>query len=140
MEPLTVPGTVDSLRAIAEYVMTATKQAGLEKKTAYQLRLAVDEIATNIVIHGYQEENLEGELVCQASWDEEAITISLEDTGIPYDPTQAETPHDLDKPLEERQIGGLGVYVARQAVDKLIYERVGNRNRNILVMNRHKFC
>ena len=137
MEPLTVAGRLDSLGAIAQYVLAAAAAAGLDKKAAYKLRLAVDEIATNIIIHGYQKAGQSGVLVCEAILNDQALTISLEDTGIAYDPTAKPYPDDLDKPLEERRIGGLGVYLAMQNVDQLLYERIGNRNRNTFVVNQN---
>ena len=137
MEPLIVSGTLDSLGAIAQYVMAAAAAVGLDKKTSYNLRLAVDEIATNIVTYGYKEAAREGLLALRAEFDEQSLTISIEDTGIPYDPTQKPVPEDLDKPLEQRQIGGLGIYLASLGVDKFIYERVGDRNRNIFIVHRH---
>lgn len=137
MEPLSVSGTLDCLGAIAKYVMAAAAEAGLDKKAAYKLRLAVDEIASNIIVHGYEEAGLEGVLDLYAVLDEEALTISIEDTGIPYDPTQKPPPDYLHLPLEEREIGGLGVYLAYQGVDKFLYERVEDRNRNIFIVNRH---
>jgi serine/threonine-protein kinase RsbW len=136
MEALTVAGTLDSLSEIAKYVMASANAAGLDKKTCYRLRLAVDEIATNIIVHGYEEAGREGEVVCQATLAEECLTITLEDTGEHYDPTKQALPDDMDLPLEQRQIGGLGVYLTIQGVDKFTYERVGNRNRNIFVVNR----
>jgi anti-sigma regulatory factor (Ser/Thr protein kinase) len=134
MEPLTVAGTLTSLGAIAQYVIKVATAAGLDKKASYKLRLAVDEIATNIIIHGYQEAGRSGVLVCQATFNEQCLTISIEDTGIPYDPTKSPQPDDLHKPLEQRRIGGLGLYLANQGVDQLLYERVGDYNRNILVL------
>ncbi len=137
MEPLKVSGTLDSLSAIASYVMAAAAAAGLEKKIAYKLRLAVDEIATNIIIHGYEEANREGELALEANIDRHALTLSMEDTGIPYDPHRSEAIEEAEfkLPLEQRKMGGLGVYLAIQGVDKFMYERVGERNRNIFVVN-----
>lgn len=137
MEPLTLPGTLDSLGKIGQYIMSAAKEAGLEKKASYKLRLAVDEIATNIIIHGYNEAGLSGNIYLEVKRDEQSLTIYLEDTAIPYDPTKAEavTEETLKKPLEERPIGGLGVYLAEEGVDEFMYERVGDRNRNILVVN-----
>ncbi|MDZ8104950.1 MAG: ATP-binding protein [Nostoc sp. DedQUE12a] len=136
IEPLTVPDSLDSLKAIANYVMQAAGAAGLNKKSAYKLRLAVDEIATNIIVYGYQQAGHSGVLNLQAQFNEQALTISMEDTGVRYDATQTQTPDDLDQPLEQRQIGGLGVYLAINGVDKFIYERVGDRNRNIFIVNR----
>ena len=135
MESLNVPGKLDSLGAIAEYIMATAKAAGLDKKAAYNLRLAVDEIATNIIIHGYEEAGCEGDVDVHASIDQESLTIFLEDTGECYDPTQKPPQDDLDLPLEEREIGGLGIYLAMQGVDNFVYERVGDRNRNIFTMN-----
>jgi anti-sigma regulatory factor (Ser/Thr protein kinase) len=138
MENLTVAGTLDSLDAIAKYVMAVAAATGLDKKTSYNLRLAVDEIATNIIIHGYEEAGREGVLDLQAFVDEQTLTISIKDTGVPYNPNQRLTPDDLDQPLEQRKIGGLGVYIAIQGVDKFIYERVEDRNHNIFIVNLSK--
>lgn len=130
-------GTIASLEAIAEYVMAAASTAGLDKKTSYKLRLAVEEIATNIIIYGYERGGREGVLAIHAELDEQSLAISIEDTGVPYDPTQEPVPDDLDKPIEQRQIGGLGIYLATQSVDKFIYQRVGDKNRNIFIVNQH---
>lgn len=138
MEHLTVSGTLDSLDAIAKYVMAVAAATGLDKKTSYNLRLAVDEIATNIIIHGYEKAGREGVLDLQAVVDEQSLTISIEDTGVPYDPTEKPNPDDLDFPIEQRQMGGLGIYLAIHGVDKFIYERVGGSNHNIFVVNLSK--
>lgn len=111
------------------------QQQDQTKKSSYRLRLAVDEIATNIIVHGYEESNLEGNITIIASIDEKCLTITLEDTGPVYDPATRPDPENLHQPMEERSIGGLGVYLAFQGVDRFTYERVGNCNRNIFVMN-----
>ncbi|NEN88332.1 MAG: ATP-binding protein [Okeania sp. SIO3H1] len=138
MEPLIVSGSLDSLGKIGQYIMSAGKEAGLEKKASYKLRLAVDEIATNIVTHGYDEAGLAGDISIKAEINEQNLTVYIEDTAIPYDPTQAETltEETLHETLEKRPMGGLGVYLAKDSVDKFMYKRVGDRNRNILVVNR----
>ena len=104
MDPLTVPGTLDSLETIREYVTAAATAASLDRRASYRLRLAVDEIATNIITHGYAEAGLKGMLDLQADIDEKVLTISIEDTGVAYDPQQSEPPDDLDLPLEQRQV------------------------------------
>jgi serine/threonine-protein kinase RsbW len=136
LEPLSVPGTLDSLGAIAEYVMAAASAADLDKKVSYRLRLAVDEIATNIITHGYAEAGLEGVLDLRADIDEKALTIFVEDTGVVYDPRQSKAPNGLDLPLEQRPMGGLGLFLAIRGVDKLLYERIGDRNRHIFIVYR----
>jgi serine/threonine-protein kinase RsbW len=137
MESLTVPGTLDSLSAIGQYILNAAAQAGLEKKASYRLRLAVDEIATNIITHGYDEADLEGVLNLQADISDEALTIIIEDTGATYRLNEVDT-DDLSMPLEQRQMGGLGVYLAMQGVDEFYYENLEGRNQHRFVVNRTK--
>lgn len=136
MEPLTVPGALDSLSAIGRYVLSAAALAELDKKTAYRLRLAVDEIATNVITHGYEEANRTGLLDIQAVINEAALTIILEDTGVAYQPDEISEPAHLDRPLAERPMGGLGLYLAAQNVDQFRYERTDNRNRHTFVVYR----
>lgn len=139
MEPLILPGTLDSLGPIAQYIMAAAATAGLDKKASYKLRLAVDEIATNIIIHGYEEANIQGHLDLRADLDDDSLTISIEDCGGVFDPFSklALEESKLNLPMEEKPMGGLGVYLAIQGVDKFFYERFGDRNRNTFVVNRH---
>ena len=137
MEPLTVPGILDSLSAIGQYVNAAALAAGLDKKVSYRLRLAVDEVATNSIIHGYAETGLTGNIVVVSEINHETLTIILEDTAPFFDlRSLAERPDHIDKPVEDRPIGGLGVYLTIQNVDKFDYEYVNHRNRNIFIVNR----
>lgn len=136
MKPIVLPGRLESLDQVADYVHEAAAEAGFDKKTAYKLHLAVDEVATNVVTHAYQEKGLDGHLYLDAVIDEASLKLSLEDTGEAYDPTQKEDPKDLDLPLEERGVGGLGIFLAKQSVDELRYERRADRNRMIFVLHR----
>jgi anti-sigma regulatory factor (Ser/Thr protein kinase) len=136
MESLTVPGRLESLEPIGKFVMAAAAEAGLEKAAAYRLRLAVDEIATNIILYGYDSDRREGSVELHATLDDEALTIAVEDTAAPFDPRQKAPPADLNAALEDRQIGGLGVFLALEGVDQFDYEWADNRNRNIFAMRR----
>jgi serine/threonine-protein kinase RsbW len=134
MKPSTVPATLDSLGIIADYVMAAAASAGLDKRASYRLRLAVDEITTNIIVYGHANAGLQGVLELRADMDDKTLMISIEDSGVAYDPRQAPVP-DTDLPLEQRPIGGLGIYLAIRSVDEFLYEHVGDRNRTILKMH-----
>jgi serine/threonine-protein kinase RsbW len=134
MKPLTVPGTLDSLALVREHVRAAAAEAGLDKKRAYRLELAVDEIATNIVNHGYLEAGRTGDVVVHASIDAHRLTITLEDSGTPFDPRRLSRPDQIDLPLENRPIGGLGIFLAMENVDEFRYEFAHDRNRNTFVM------
>jgi anti-sigma regulatory factor (Ser/Thr protein kinase) len=136
MPPLTVPGTLDSLGPIREYVRAAAAEARLDRKRAYRLELAVDEIATNIANHGYNEAGRTGEIVVHAVIDAAALTITLADTAVPFDPRRLQRPDQIDLPLAERPMGGLGIFLVMENVDEFRYEYVDGRNRNIFVMKR----
>jgi two-component system response regulator len=138
MQPLIVPGKLESLAKIGKYINLAAKNAGLEKVRAYKLRLAVDEIATNIINYGYQRAGLDGVISVEADLDEHALTITLDDTSGPYNSTlrPPPPPEYFSKPLEEREIGGWGVYLAIQNVDQFHYHRLQDHNHNIFIMYR----
>jgi anti-sigma regulatory factor (Ser/Thr protein kinase) len=136
MQPLILPGTLDSLKPIRDFVTEAARAAGLDTKRTYRLRLAVDEIATNIVTHGYAGAGLEGTVSLHAKIEKDTVAIVIEDTGATFDPGQSAPQVDLDTPIEERKIGGLGIFLVSQITDKVSYERVDNLNRNTVYMNR----
>jgi serine/threonine-protein kinase RsbW len=138
--PIIVDGTLDALDPITEFLLKAAKTAGLDKKSTYKLRLAIDEIATNIALHGYEETGMIGSIwiFCEITSDE--LTIILEDIAIAYNPLERPniTEEELAKPLEEREIGGLGVFLTLRGVDRFSYEYKDGRNRNIFTMSRPK--
>ena len=94
----------------------------------------VDEIATNIVLHGYREAGRSGDLKVWAESSAGRLIVHLEDSGQPFDPREAPRPLDLDRPLEERPDGGLGIYLALWGADSLHYEQASGRNRTTFVM------
>lgn len=136
METLTLPGNLDSLSQIAEYVKQSSEMANLDKKTAYKLRLAVDEIATNIVLHGYEESGKTGNISITGIIEDHQLIITLEDSGAYFDPYQqiGIESQNINKPIDERPIGNLGIYLAVDGVDQFIYERKGDINCNIFIV------
>src|SRR5262245_50662237 len=130
MQRLTVPAALESLAAVSAFVIKVATAAGLDPRAAYRMRLAIVELVTNTISHGYCEAGLCGMVDLRAELDDRSVTITIEDTAIPFDPTRAAPPDDLHMPAEQRRIGGLGVYLALQDVDSFRYERVGDCNRN----------
>jgi anti-sigma regulatory factor (Ser/Thr protein kinase) len=137
MDALLLPALLDSLAAIRRYVEVAAAAAGLEPRPTYSLKLAVDEIATNIIVHGFEEHGLRGDVTIRAELNDD-LAVILEDSGPPFDPRSRDLPDadDLEVPLEDRDIGGLGLYLAFHGVDDFKYERRGDRNLNTFIMRR----
>ena len=129
-----VPGTLGSLGPIREFVKEAAAEAGLDSKRTYRLQLAVDEISSNIVIHGYEEHGLTGDVEVRAEIAPDSLTITLIDSAVAYNPLNRPEPEDLDAPLENRMIGGLGVYLAIKNVDEFFYRYLDGYNHNLFVV------
>lgn len=143
MDAICLPGTSDSLGKIRSYIRAAAEQAGLEKKRIYHLQLAVDEIATNIVLYGYKNGELAGnievevESVASNGTDPDRFMVTLKDTAPPFDPYSRELPDDLDlrQPLMDRSMGGLGIFLAIKSVDEFRYSYDYGKNNNTFVVN-----
>lgn len=134
MEPLTVQGNLKSVDRLVEYVVTAAAKAGLNHKGVYCLRLAVDEIATNIITHGYQAAGLEGELTVTAVFQPHQLVIKLRDNSPPFDPRQALPPTNLKQPLQKRTAGNLGIFLTMWGLDGFQYEHKSGYNHCIFIM------
>lgn len=140
MQKRSLPAVLDSLAEIRRFVREAADAAGIEEAKAYQLQLAVDEIATNIMLYGYKEAGAPAAVSIGSETRDGALVITVEDQAPAFDPRAMEMPEaeDLAKPLEERSIGGLGIFLAIQGVDRFDYRREDGRNINIFeVRARH---
>lgn len=134
MTSLTVDSNLESLKPIRDRVLDASDEVGLSRKAKFRLALAVDEVATNIILHGYEEHGLAGKIELHIEADAEQLIITLVDTAYPFDPRDLEPPDDLDAPAELRAIGGLGVFLALRGVDEFNYEYANGKNRNVFIM------
>jgi serine/threonine-protein kinase RsbW len=102
----------------------------LEEATAAQLNLVLDEAITNIIAYAYDDAG-EHEITVRISLARGALTAELVDDGRAFDPLQT-APPDLDAPLDERSVGGLGVHLMRRLMDDIRYRREGTRNHLVL--------
>ena len=102
-------------------------------KAVFTLTLCLDEVVTNIISHGY-DDGAEHAIRLQFDLADGALTIIVEDDGKPFDPLTHAAP-DLDAPLEDREIGGLGVHFLRTLMDGVEYRREQGRNRLVMKKN-----
>ena len=99
-----------------------------------EIRLVAEEGLTNIVRHAYQP-NEEGEIEVLLALSETEIRLELRDSGRPFNPLEHPEP-DLEAPIEERPLGGLGVHLIRALTDAQTYSREGTVNVLVLVKRR----
>ena len=136
----TYPARFDRLDDIRDFVGQAAEASGLNPEDIYQVQLAVDEGFTNIVEHAYGGE-CDKEILCTCQILADGLRITLRDCGQSFDPTSVPDP-DLEADLEERQIGGLGLFFIRQMMDEVefafISETETGQKCNILKMTKYK--
>ena len=107
----------------------AAHQVG--EDVAHAVNLSLDELLTNTLTHGADGgERLQVEIVL--SLDDAALTAQIWDTGRAFDPLEVPDP-DLDADVEDRPIGGLGVFLVREMMDDMRYRRVDGRNEVTLI-------
>jgi anti-sigma regulatory factor (Ser/Thr protein kinase) len=133
MDKRSLPAVLDSLTELRRYAKDAAAEAGIDDARSYQLQLAVDEIATNIISYGYGDTGASAVISISSEVRDDALVVTLEDQAPAFDPRSMRMPEaaELAKPLEERTIGGLGILLAVQGVDRFDYRREGGRNLNI---------
>lgn len=93
---------------------------------AFSLNLALEEIVTNIVFYGY-DDKLTHEIRVDIFWKDGELTVQVEDDGRAFDPTMHPEP-DLNVPVDQRRVGGLGIHLVRKFMDVMEYKRVGEKN------------
>jgi anti-anti-sigma factor len=127
------PARLDQLCSIAEFITTAARQRHMGERDVFAVQMAVDEAVTNIMTHGYADQP-DGNLHL-ACWQEgDDLVIEIRDRGRPFDPDEVPEP-DLHTPLEDRQEGGLGIFLMRRMMDRVEFTREGDDN--VLTMARH---
>ncbi len=126
MAKITLPAKLENLDKGINFILEGARGAGFDDKKLSQIKLACEEIIVNIINYAYPEK--EGSMDVEYTLrDDGAFQIQISDEGIPFDPLSLPEP-DIGAPLEERKIGGLGIYLVRKVMDEVTYRRVDNKN------------
>jgi serine/threonine-protein kinase RsbW len=126
---LTLPATTGSQDNVITFVDDLARAGGLSAVRTGRLRLAVEELVTNSINHGFG--NSRGpwnQIMIEGCVEPTQVWLRVSEDAPPFDPTRSHLPQDLDKPLGERTPGGLGLFLARQAVDRMAYDYTQGRN------------
>jgi serine/threonine-protein kinase RsbW len=135
MQSVQFTAKFEFLDEIREFVGDIARAGGFGAKDVYNIQLAADEAASNVIEHAYEGvSNGLMELSCGVSGN--VITIILVDHGESFDPSVIPLP-DLKADLSERKIGGLGIFLMRKLMDEVHYEIKPNKG-NILTMIKRK--
>jgi serine/threonine-protein kinase RsbW len=112
---------VEDLADIRHYLRDKSALLHIDPTTTYDILLAVTELVTNTLLYGYPDKSGFIEVAMDRQGDE--LVVHLRDHAEAFDPTQVPPP-DISLPLEKRPIGGMGIYLTRQLVDRFSYRRL----------------
>ena len=124
MKELWIEAKTENLDAVLQFVSEQLEASDCPVKSQTQIAIAVEEIFVNIAYYAYRPET-GGVLIRVAVGDE--VVVEFEDEGKPYDPLEQDDP-DISAVAEEREIGGLGVFMVKNIMDAVEYRREGDKN------------
>ena len=129
---LILKNDLSELSRIAEEIESHGHTRGWPARWIVNLNLSLDELITNTVSYGYRDTD-EHEIRVTLTEQDGTLVVVVEDDGVAFDPFTAAPAPDLEADVEERPIGGLGVYFVRTLMDEVAYERIDDRNRIMLI-------
>ena len=134
MQTVTIETRLEELTRLTEAVENLGEQENWSLALVGKVNLVLEELAMNTINHGH-DEGLH-EITVTFNSTDEALTIDVVDDGKPFDPLHDAPIPDVNAPIHERPIGGLGVYLVRKLMDELTYRREEGRNHLTLVAYR----
>lgn len=131
IKELKINAEIENLEVLIAFINTELERLGCPRNIQTQIDLAVEEIFVNIAQYAYYPET--GEAVIRVIAGDNEMRIEFEDSGKPYNPLETAEP-DINAPVEDRPIGGLGIFLVKKIMDSIEYRYEGNRN--LLSLNR----
>jgi serine/threonine-protein kinase RsbW len=130
---LNLPAKLENLERWMHAVSACARQQGFDQKKISKIDLALEEALVNIFKYSYPEEPGNAEVSCKQ--DDRRFIIEIVDSGVPFDMTSLPSP-DITSTVEQRKIGGLGIFLIKKTVDEVKYRREGSFNILNLTINR----
>ncbi|MGM0414695.1 MAG: ATP-binding protein [Bacillota bacterium] len=129
MPKLKVPAVKKNLDKMIDFVTDGLNELDIKEKDKYisKIRLACEEALVNIISYAYEEEIGQVEIAYSYNEANNEFKIELTDAGTAFNPLEKPDP-DTSLPLEEREIGGLGIFMIKKIMDKVSYKREDGKN------------
>ena len=127
-DELKISAKIENLDQVKEFVLSRLEEAGFGMRQLLQVELAVEEIFSNITSYAYHPEDGDAWIGCHVENGEPVrAVIEFMDAGTPYNPLNKEDP-DITLSAEEREIGGLGIFLTKKQMDSLEYKYEDGKN------------
>ena len=127
MKELDIEAVVDNLPDVLAFVDEQLENTDCSMKIQMQIDMAVEEIFVNIAQYAYDPETGPATLRVEVKPDGSAVIITFIDHGVPYDPLAKADP-DTTLSADERQVGGLGIFLVKKSMDDIKYEYIDGSN------------
>ena len=122
---ITVPARLESLEGLVKSATGSALQCGLAGESLYAVELVTEEAVVNVLKYSYPQG--EGKVRLRCMGDRDRFVIEVTDWGVPFDATAQPAP-DVTSPLEERPVGGRGIYLIKKMTDEMRYTRKDRQN------------
>ncbi len=130
VKTLLIDNQIDELGRVAVWLEELGEEWELPMSFVLSLNLVLEEALTNTILYGYEDKALHSiEILFSKS--DKLLNINIIDDGLAYDPTSKPDP-DITLSVQERPIGGLGVYLIKKIMDTVAYQRIENKNHLML--------
>lgn len=127
MQEKTVDAILENVEILTQFIEEKLEKVECPMKVQTQIAIAIDEIFSNIARYAYPEKNGKAMVKLQIDERERLIQLVFIDQGIPYNPLETKDP-DITLSAEERQIGGLGIFMVKKTMDQMSYQYQDNCN------------
>ena len=127
MKELTIAAKIENIEAVTEFVNEQLEAFDCSMKAQMQIDIAIDELFSNIAHYAYNPEIGNATVRVEVIEEPLCVIITFIDSGVPYDPLKNEDPN-ITLSAEEREIGGLGIYMVKKSMDEITYEYKDGQN------------
>ena len=127
MKEITLTATLENIEVVTKFVDEQLEELDCPMKAQMQIDIAIDELFSNIARYAYAPNVGEATVRVQSSDDPLTVIITFIDNGVPYNPLEKEDP-DTTLSADDRQIGGLGIYMVKKSMDSMEYEYRNGQN------------
>ena len=127
MKEITLAATVENIETVTDFVNEQLEALGCPMKARMQIDIAIDELFSNIAHYAYRPEIGQATVRVEAVEDPHAVIITFMDSGTPYNPFAKADPNTTLS-AEDREIGGLGIYMVKKSMDGMTYEYKDGQN------------
>jgi len=116
---ITLAAELESLQKFRDFITSCCAQYHVAPDVVFDLKLAVDEACTNVIVHGYKGMD-PGSIILSFRIEPDRILVQITDFGHVFEPASFPKP-DVEAALEDREIGGLGLFLIYQSMDDIEY-------------------